>query len=565
MKALNKFSTRLKLIVGSVLCLAACWLVSRGEVRQAVRRPISGQTAVVAATPKQPAVALHTADVALTAPAQTSGTLSLLQTVLAGGGGESSGGSYSIAATIGQSVTDTSTGGAYALQSGFWPQGITGGGCTFAASPTTQPFPGNGGSGSVNVLAAAGCEWVAQSNDAWITIDSGSSGSGSGTVNFSVALDPGSARTGTLTVAGQTVTINQNRPTASCAYTLAPGSASLPAFGGTGNILVQASVPSCTWAAVSNAPWITITSGISGTGNGAVSYAVPSNPDSHPRTGTLTIGGQTFTVTQATASCQATLTLTSDSFAANGGKGTITLPFGEGCSWNAIASDPWITFTSASNGSGPATLTYSVAAHTAQGRRAGTIQINGQSFSVLQGAQFLDVPLDHPFYTFIGKLSARGVTSGCGYGNYCPDANVTREQMAAFLIRSLGEFNPPQPAQQRFSDVPLTSSFSAFIEQLAVRGITSGCGGGNYCPAANATREAMAAFIIRGLHAPGYAPAAPATQRFSDVPLQSSFAGFIEELAARGITSGCGGGNYCPANNITRAQMAAFLVRAFGL
>jgi hypothetical protein len=57
----------------------------------------------------------------------------------------------------------------------------------------------------------------------------------------------------------------------------------------------------------------------------------------------------------------------------------------------------------------------------------------------------------------------------------------------------------------------------------------------------------------------------PATGAFGDVPVSYWAAGWIEQLAAEGITSGCGGGNYCPDSPVTRAQMAAFLVRAFSL
>jgi hypothetical protein len=169
------------------------------------------------------------------------------------------------------------------------------------------------------------------------------------------------------------------------------------------------------------------------------------------------------------------------------------------------------------------------------------------------------------FYNEIERLSARGITLGCGGGNYCPNETVTRGQMAAFIIKALGDFNPPTPSVQRFADVPLTNPFSAFIEQMAVRQITSGCGGGNYCPQDPVLRGQMAVFIIRALHAPGYVPPAPAMQRYGDVPPSNPFYRYIDEMATRGITSGCGGGNYCPTMPVSRGQMAAFLVRAFNL
>jgi hypothetical protein len=135
--------------------------------------------------------------------------------------------------------------------------------------------------------------------------------------------------------------------------------------------------------------------------------------------------------------------------------------------------------------------------------------------------------------------------------------------MAAFIIRALGEFNPPTPATQRFVDVPPSNSFYAFIDQMAIRQITLGCGPGMYCPRDVVTRDQMAALIIRGLGELN--PPVPATQRYSDVPPTNPFYRFIDRMAVLGITQGCGGSSYCPGMPVTRGQMAAFLVRAFDL
>jgi uncharacterized protein (DUF1800 family) len=176
---------------------------------------------------------------------------------------------------------------------------------------------------------------------------------------------------------------------------------------------------------------------------------------------------------------------------------------------------------------------------------------------------FSDVATNNPFFTEISNIAFRQITVGCGGGNFCPNDNVTRAQMAAFIVRSLGEFNPPPPAQQRFNDVPPSDPFYAFIDRLAALGITVGCGGGNYCPNDFVTRGQMAAFIIRGVGI--FNPPAPATQRFTDVPPDNLFYAFIDQMAVRGITVGCGATTYCPNDFVTRAQMAAFLVRGFGL
>ncbi|HWP41669.1 MAG TPA: NF038122 family metalloprotease [Blastocatellia bacterium] len=262
-------------------------------------------------------------------------------------------------------------------------------------------------------------------------------------------------------------------------------------------------------------------------------------------------------------SCVLSTSTDSESFPGNGGTGSFGIAGSNGCTWTAVSNDSWIHITSGSSGSGNGTVSYSVDANPGATIRSGTITAAGQTFTVFQGINFLDVPPTDLFYTAIGKLSARGITSGCGGGNYCPNQPVTRDQMAAFIVRALGEFNPPPPAMQRFLDVPPTNIFYAFIDRLAELQITAGCGGGNYCPASPVLRQEMAAFIIRALGE--FNPPPPAVQRFLDVPPTSPFYAFIDQMAVRGITAGCGGGNYCPLQPVTRAQMATFLVLAFDL
>jgi hypothetical protein len=262
---------------------------------------------------------------------------------------------------------------------------------------------------------------------------------------------------------------------------------------------------------------------------------------------------------------QFSLAKLSESFNPSGGMGSVDVTGPNGPTWTATTSDSWITINSPGPGTGNGTMTYTVASNPASTRRIGTITIANQTFTVLQGATFADVPVGHPFYNEIGKLSARGVTLGCSGNNYCPSQVVTREQMSAFVIRALGDFNPPTPASQRFADVPPNHPFYAFIEQMAVRQITLGCGSGNYCPGDMVTREQMAAFIIRGLGE--LSPPTPAMQRFDDVPPSNIFYNFIDRMAVLQITLGCSGTPplYCPTDAVTREQMAAFLVRAFKL
>lgn len=246
------------------------------------------------------------------------------------------------------------------------------------------------------------------------------------------------------------------------------------------------------------------------------------------------------------------------------GSGSFSVTADAGCNWSAVSNAAWITITDGV-GSGNGTVSYSVGANAGSSIRNGTITVGSQTFTVYQGVSFPDVALNNPFYDEIGRLSARSVTLGCGNGNFCPNDPVTREQMAAFIMRALGEFNPPTPPTQRFGDVPPTSQFYNFVERMAALNITMGCGGGNYCPTSPVLREQMAAFLVRGLGESN--PPSPPSQRFNDVSSSNQFYNFVDRMAVLNITQGCSFSPpmYCPAGSVTRGQMAAFLVRAFNL
>jgi hypothetical protein len=179
---------------------------------------------------------------------------------------------------------------------------------------------------------------------------------------------------------------------------------------------------------------------------------------------------------------------------------------------------------------------------------------------------FADAPPSNPFYDFIETVGRNQITSGCGGGNYCPASAVTRAQMAVFLLRSEhgGNYAPPPATGTVFSDVPASAFAAAWIEQLHAEGVTTGCGGGNYCPNAVVTRAQMAVFLLRAEHGASYTPPPP-TGIFGDLLLTDPFTPWIEELSLEGVTAGCGGDNYCPNAPNTRGQMAVFLVRTFGL
>jgi hypothetical protein len=136
------------------------------------------------------------------------------------------------------------------------------------------------------------------------------------------------------------------------------------------------------------------------------------------------------------------------------------------------------------------------------------------------GESFPDVPTDNIFYAFIETLFHNGVTGGCAGGGYCPTNPVTRAQMAVFLLKSkYGAAHIPPPCTGTvFPDVPCTGGpFDPWIEELAALGITGGCGGGLYCPNNTVTRQQMAVFLLKALEGSAYLPPACAGI-FDDVP-----------------------------------------------
>jgi hypothetical protein len=180
---------------------------------------------------------------------------------------------------------------------------------------------------------------------------------------------------------------------------------------------------------------------------------------------------------------------------------------------------------------------------------------------------FADVSMSGFAWSWIERLYASQITAGCSASPlmYCPDQTVTRAQMAIFLERGMkGASYAPPSVPSAFGDT--TNHWAEYwISALAADGITSGCGAGNYCPDDNVSRAQMAIFLLRAMHGSTYIPAPATGTVFQDVDANYWAAAWIEQLAAEGITSGCGNGSYCPDALVTRAQMSVFLVKAFAL
>src|SRR6185295_10566472 len=172
--------------------------------------------------------------------------------------------------------------------------------CTVTLGSTTTSVGGGASTGTLPVTAASTCSWSAASSASFLTITSGSTGTGNGSVAYSFAANTGDSRSASITVNGATVVFTQGAPVfiapTGCAVALSATTAKANSGGGTINITVNA--PSnCQWTATTSASFLTVSSGAT-TGNGTAAITATANGGGSVRTGTVTIGGQTVTVTQ---------------------------------------------------------------------------------------------------------------------------------------------------------------------------------------------------------------------------------------------------------------------------
>ncbi|MCZ2147472.1 MAG: S8 family serine peptidase [Bryobacterales bacterium] len=354
------------------------------------------------------------------------------------------------------------------------------GGCTFQISQTSASVSPGGDNGRIPVSASSPfCSWSGQTTASWITLAAAGQGQGRGALAFTAAPNPGAApRSAAISLGGTTINVYQ--PAAGCAFTLSTQSLSVPAAGGASSVTVN-TAPSCSWTPAAQPSWATLTSGAAtGTANAALSSGA--NSTSSARTGSLEVAGFLAQLLQPAGS--------------------------------------------------PAQI-------------------------------FQDVPLSNPFSPYIGLMKDNAITSGCTTTTYCPDATTTRGQMAVFIVRALmGDSFDYQPGPY-FTDVPASHPFFKYIQKMRQLGVTSGCTASTYCPDAPVTRGQMAVFIVRARLAlqPGAALFSPPSAFFTDVPASHPFFSFVQKMKQLGITGGCTASAYCPDDPTTRGQMAVFILR----
>jgi hypothetical protein len=270
--------------------------------------------------------------------------------------------------------------------------------CRFTVAPSTVTMGCGGGSATVSIEASlASCSWNAATDAGWIHVQT-PAGSGNASLKLNIDANGGAARSAPVVIANQQVTVTQSDAagpppapppppsTPACTYSISPSDASVAASGGTGSVAVTAGT-ACAWSASTNASWISLTSGLSGTGNGAVAFRAASNSGG-PRSGTITIADHVFTVTQAAASCSFAINPTSQSAPVGGGtiNVSVALATGSSCGWTATSAVDWLTIASVRNDPGGGGSVVLTAAANSGPARSGKASIAGQMLTVSQGS-----------------------------------------------------------------------------------------------------------------------------------------------------------------------------------
>lgn len=182
---------------------------------------------------------------------------------------------------------------------------------------------------------------------------------------------------------------------------------------------------------------------------------------------------------------------------------------------------------------------------------------------------FQDVIQTDWYWPSVESLAASRITAGCDEENYCPGRVTTRSETAVFLLRAkFGVDFMPEPAVGQFEDLDLGYWAVDWIEQLYVEGISAGCSLDplQYCPESPITRAELAVLLLRTKYGQEFTPE-PANGFFSDLAGYEWAADWIEHLFREGITAGCTAEplQYCPADPVTRAEMAALIAKTFDL
>jgi len=228
--------------------------------------------------------------------------------------------------------------------------------CTYEMSPPSGSFSSGSDSASVSVTASrSNCTWTTSESLSWVSL-SPTSGIGSGSVTVSVDPNTGGARSGWVSIAGKTYNITQNA--AACTYGISPTSGNFGSGSGNKTVSVEASSSGCTWTTSESLSWVRL-SPTSGTGSGSVTVSVDPN-NGAARSGSVTIAGKTYTISQSESSCTYAISPSSGSFGPDGGSRTVTVTASDSiCSWTTSENMSWVSL-SPTSGTGSGSVTVSV-------------------------------------------------------------------------------------------------------------------------------------------------------------------------------------------------------------
>lgn len=286
--------------------------------------------------------------------------------------------------------------------------------CTLTLSPQNASFPGAGGTGSITVTASnTSCDRTAISDSAWVAITAGQTGTGSGTVAYTVAANPGTTvRNATISVGGQPVFLTQLPST--CSYTLAPISVTAPVGTSAGTFTVTAQT-GCAWTAVATADWLTVGGTPGASGSGTVSYSVGANGSGQPRNASIAVGASNFNVFQPGALCDVVLSAYTATAGAAGDTVRFDVTAGQNCNWTAASTAAWITLNGSGSGSGEGSVSVKVAPNTTTQTRTGSLTVGNQIFRITQSANSCVVTLAANSLSVVpgGGSGSVDVTAAC--------------------------------------------------------------------------------------------------------------------------------------------------------
>ena len=382
---------------------------------------------------------------------------------------------------------------------------VTPGSCSFAIDSISQTFESAGGTGSVSVMAPNGCGWTATSNASWLQITSAASGTGNGTINFTVAPNTGVLRSGALTVAGIVFTVEQAGAGGSCATQAASLGETVNGGLSAADCRSRLRITSTFYAdrysfnftagqqlainvtSSSFAPYLYLTNadGVilaeSAASQGAARLPAGTGFLTLPASGVyfievtssnaLSAGSYTLSLSAPTG-CAYSLTLARGRFESGGGPGRLGVVAGNACAWTATSDVAWITFPTGASGVGNGEINFAVAANTSGNVRSGSITLGGQSFLVEQAGAggSCAVQMISPGQTVSARITTadcRGsmdFSSAIEYSDRYSFSAQAGDRIAILTTRTISFFEPrlflfdPRGALLRSNDFRLPSS-----------------------------------------------------------------------------------------------------------